>query len=376
MTKMRPMYLSIIKSNLSRAVSIIGDFKLKRFPRIRKFLIVIIVTLFPLLVVLVIYIFIAGPKLPSETDAIIDEVLNRALPEQIVGETGFASSAGLKIWYEGIPPKGTPKGTVLLIMSNGGDGFFWSPSFMQAFVAAGYQLIRYDHRGTGMSDWVEEWDRQNPYSLVDMAGDAVTVLDALEVQEAHLVGVSLGGMVAQEVAINHPDRVASLTLIMASGDVGDPDLPSLSIRYLLESTLKKLPLLKYRIMGGEKNLIKERVAGYISLLGDEELDIQEIAEVILYDRRNRRGMNARAVFQHIMAVTGSGSRYEKLRALDMPTLVIHGKDDQLLPIEHGEKLVDIIPNAKGLWVDDMGHVFPLPKALTKDILSHIGEIDS
>jgi pimeloyl-ACP methyl ester carboxylesterase len=366
------MYLSIIKSNMSRPVSTIGDFKLKRFPRIRKFLIVIIVILFPLLVILVIYIFTAGPKLPSETDAIIDEVLNRELPEQIVGEAGFASSAGLNIWYEGILPKGTPKGTVLLIMSNGGDGFFWPPSFMQAFVAAGYQLIRYDHRGTGMSDWVEEWDRQNPYSLVDMAGDAVTVLDALEVQEAHLVGVSLGGMVAQEVAINHPDRVASLTLIMASGDVGDPDLPSLSTRYLLESILKKLPLLKYRILGGEKNLIKERVAGYISLLDDDGLDIQEIAEVILYDRRNRRGMNARAAFQHIMAVIGSGSRYEKLRALDMPTLVIHGKDDQLLPIEHGEKLVDIIPNAKGLWVDDMGHVFPLPKALTKDILSHIG----
>lgn len=165
---------------------------MKRFSRIRKFLVVVIVVLFPLCLILIIYIFTAGPKLPLETDAIIDEVLNSDLPNVIIGETSFASSDGLNIWHERIAPEGTPNGTVLLIMSLGGDALHWPPTFVQAFVDDGYQVIRYDQRGTGMSDWVKDWNRKNPYSLADMAGDAVAVLDALEVKEAHVVGVSMG----------------------------------------------------------------------------------------------------------------------------------------------------------------------------------------
>lgn len=325
-----------------------------------------------LLAGLVIYAFAAGPKLPPETDEIIASVLNRELPEVIVGKTGFASSGELKIWYEGISPEGSPKGTVLLIMANGGNALDWPPQFVRTFVEAGYQVIRYDQRGTGMSGWVEDWDPKNPYSVADMAGDVVAVLDALEIEKAHIVGFSMGGMIAQEVAIQHPDRVASLTLLMTSGYVGDPDLPGLTSRYFLDYLVRGIPLLKYRIMGGEKNLIKERVAKQISVVGYEGLDIQETAEVVLYDLRKRRGINVQAVFQHQTAVSISGSRYEKLKELNMPTLVIHGTADQFIPVEHGKKLVEIIPNAKGLWLDGVGHIFPVPNmdALMKNIISH------
>lgn len=323
--------------------------------------------------ILLVYVFVSGPKLPPETDAVIDEVLNSELPELIIGKTGFALSDGLNIWYESILPAETPKGTVLLIMGIGGDALFWPPLFMQAFLVAGYQLIRYDHRSTGMSDWIKDWDRKNPYSVVDMAGDAMAVVDANEIEKAHLVGLSMGGMIAQEMAIKHPQRVASLTLMMTSGYIGDPDIPGLTSRYFLESAVKGIPLFKYRLMGGERNLIKERIAKQIVGFGYDGLDIKEMAEVVLYALRKRRGIHLWGALQHQTAVTVSGSRYAGLSRLNISTLVVHGTADQLIPVAHGRKLVEVIPGAKGWWLDGVGHVFPVPdmKALMTKIIAHM-----
>lgn len=329
--------------------------------------------LFILLFGISIYIFAFGPKLPLETQAKIEAVMNDDLPELIQGSSGFASSDGLDIWYESIPPQGVTKGTVLLIMGSGGNALFWPPKFIREFVDSGYRVVRYDHRGAGMSTWINNWDRKNPYSLADMAGDAVAVLDALEMRETHIIGLSMGGMIAQEIAFQYPGRVQSLTLLMTSGYIGDPDLPGLTSRYFIKSMLKGFPLLKYRILGGERNLIKELIAKQISVTGYDELDIREIAELVLYDLRKRRGINLRGALQHQTAVSISGSRYEKLRSLRVPALVIHGTADQMIPIEHGKKLVETIPNAKGLWLDGVGHVFPVPdmRELMKKILSHL-----
>jgi pimeloyl-ACP methyl ester carboxylesterase len=338
-----------------------------------KIMISVIAIVFLLLAGLFIYALASGPKLTPETDRIIDSVLNSELPDMVVGKTGFASSGELKTWYECISPQGLPKGTVLLIMANGGNALDWPPKFVRAFVDAGYQVIRYDQRGTGMSDWVANWDSKNPYSVADMAGDAVAVLDALEIQKAHVVGLSMGGMIAQEVVIQQPDRVASLTLLMTSGYIGDPALPGLTSRYFLDSLVKGVPLLKYRIMGGEKNLIKERIAKQMSVAGYDGLDIKETAQVVLYDLRKRRGVNIQAIFQHQTAVSISGSRYDKLETLSVPTLVIHGTADQFIPVKHGKKLAETIPNAKSIWLDGVGHVFPVPNMdeLIKKIVLHL-----
>jgi hypothetical protein len=258
---------------------------------------ILAITIFLILLIsILIYIYLSGPKLPPETNNIIESVLNTDLPEVISGKTDFASSDGLNIWYECISPEGSPKGTVLLIMGQAGNALDWPPKFVRTFVDSGYQVIRYDQRGTGISDWIEDWDRKNPYSLVDMAGDVVAVLNALNIQKVHIVGLSMGGMIAQEVAINYLDRVASLTLIMTSGYIGDPDIPNLSSRYFFSSILKGIPLLKYSLIGGEKNMIKERIAKTISVVGTEGLDINEIAEVVLYDVRKRRGVNIKQYF--------------------------------------------------------------------------------
>jgi pimeloyl-ACP methyl ester carboxylesterase len=326
-----------------------------------------------LLAGIVAYIFRFGPKLPPEIDAIIDAVMSRELPELIHGQTGFVRSHGLQIWYESIGPQTPPSGTLLLNMSTAGSALEWSPSFTRTFVDAGFRVIRYDHRGTGMSDWVAGWERKHAYAIADMADDALAILDALDVESVHVLGVSLGGMVAQEIALKNPDRVASLTLLMTSGDVGDADIPSLSSRYLLTSLLRSLPLLKYRILGGEKNLIKERVAKFIALVGEDGLDVKEMAEMFLYDLRKRRGLNLGAVFQHLTAAAISGSRHDRLKCLDIPALVVHGTSDPIFPVEHGKKLVETLPNATGLWLDGVAHVWPYPDmpAIMRAILSHL-----
>ena len=326
-----------------------------------------------LLIALLLYIFLAGPKLPASTEAIIDDVLRSDLPELITGQTGYADSNGHAIWYECMLPTGPTKGTVLLLMGIGGSGIFWPPAFLRAFVDAGYRTIRYDHRGTGMSDWVKEWDRRSPYSLRDMAGDAVAVLDALGIESAHLVGLSMGGMIAQEITIHYPERVASLTLMMTSGHVGDPDLPGPSSRFFISNVATGLPLLKYRLIGGEKNLIREPVAKMIAASGVEGYEAREMAEIVLYDLRRRRGINGRAILQHWMAINLSSSRYERLKGVTAPALVIHGTADPLLPSEHGRKLAATIPNAQVLWLPDVGHVFPPPDAerVFDAILTHL-----
>jgi pimeloyl-ACP methyl ester carboxylesterase len=305
----------------------------------------------------IVYIYSSGPTLTKETNQIIENVIKEPLPEVIKGKTGFAKSQGLNIWYESISPKDSLKGAVLLIMGISNDALGWPQKFINKLTDAGYQVIRCDHRGTGMSDWVENWDKNNPYSLSDMADDGIAVLNSLEIQKAHIIGISMGGMIAQELAINHPERVLTLTSIMSSGYIEDPELPKISSSIAWEPIKTAL---KYGIVGGEKNMINLNVASRIILRGnaDYELNIKEISEYVLYNIRKRKGYNSGVSKQHQAAVRLSGSRYAELKLLDIPTLIIHGKLDPFIPIEHGKKCALLISNADSLWLDNMGHDIP------------------
>jgi pimeloyl-ACP methyl ester carboxylesterase len=326
-----------------------------------------------ILAALALYIFSGGTKLSSTAESIIDEVLRDDLPELVQGQSGFAISGEVKIWYECIAPPGENKGTVMLFSAMGGDGLFWPLAFVRSFLDAGYAVIRYDHRGTGMSDWIEGWDNKNPYTLVDMAGDAAAVLDALSVGRAHLVGLSLGGMVAQELAIHYPGRAASLTLMMTSAYAPDPDIPGLTTRTVLRYAMRGLPLLRYRILGGERNLIRERIAKMQQMVGPGDWDVGEMATMVLYDLRKRCGVNLRAVLQHQAAVSVTPPRFDALSRLKVPALIIHGTEDDIIPVEHGKKLATAIPGARTIWLEGVGHVFPPPglPELTVEIIAHI-----
>ncbi len=319
-----------------------------------------------------IYLYNTGPILPLETKAIIAKVINEPLPEVIQGQQGFANSQGVKIWYENQIPTDSTKGTILLIMGISNDALGWPPTFLKALVEAGYQVIRYDHRGTGLSDWMENWEADNPYTLADMAKDGVAILDQLGIEKAHVLGVSMGGMIAQEMVINHPNRVNSLISIMSSGDIFDAELPAISGETAIE--LIKAAV-KYGIVGGETNLIKLHIASRIILMGtaQQTLNIQEIATNVLYNIRHRKGYNASVSKQHQGAVSNSKSRYTALQKLKIPALIIHGKADPFIPFAHGQKLIKTIPHADSLWLDNMGHDIPenLMDSITDKIIRHL-----
>lgn len=303
------------------------------------------------------YIYTSGSELPANTDDIIENVCTNPLPELIKGQSGFANAQGVNIWYENIMPQDTPKGVVLLIMGISNDALGWPPQFIQSFINSGYQVIRYDHRGTGLSDWLDNWNAENPYTLTDMANDGIAILDKLGIQKANIIGVSMGGMIAQELAIHHSDRVASLTSIMSSGNVFDDKLPPISSAVAYD--LIKVAI-KYSVIGTERNMIKLHLASRMILMGtaNHNLNTKAIAEQVLYNIRQRKGYNANVSKQHQSAVTQSGSRYEELKNLTMPTLIIHGESDPFIPIEHGKRCAALIPSADTLWIENMGHDIP------------------
>ena len=300
------------------------------------------------------------PHLPPGTERTIARIRARPVTGVVTGESGYAQSGGVRIWYESIPPVGAGKGVVLLNIALGVGSLFWPPAFLRALSAAGYRVIRYDQRGTGASSWMTGWSRKQPYSLIEMAGDAIAVLDELGVDRAHVLGLSLGGFIAQEVAIEYPERVRSLTLMSTSADPTDTSMPGPRTWPLIRSAIGGLPLLRYRLLGGETNLVKEMLAGLVAQGGDEPVDVEEWTRIVLYDLRERNGLNLRALRQHQAAVAVTRSRYPLLGAITVPTLVIHGTADAFLPIAHGHRLAAAIPSACGLWLEDAGHPFPYP----------------
>jgi len=305
------------------------------------------------------YIFInTGIKLPQETDALIEEVLQAGeLPDLVSGDTGFAENDGVKIWYEKMTPKDSTKGTILLVMGHSSSAMIWSEVFTQPLLNADYQIIRYDNRGVGESDWMTNWDKENPYTLEDMAKDGIAVLDAAGVEKAHIIGASMGGMIVQRMALSHTERVQTLTSIMSSGYMDDPEMPALNTGKILD--FGRLTL---------RHLMSESEAGRMKfMVGIQQLfkgngpynhPIKKSAQRTLYEIRKRKGMNPNVGDQHTAAISASGSRLAELPNIKMPTLIIHGKSDPLVRFEHCEKYAPLIPHAKKLFIDGMGHDLP------------------
>ncbi|MEM6321253.1 MAG: alpha/beta hydrolase [Bacteroidota bacterium] len=307
----------------------------------------------------------SGMELPPETDAVVEKVMAmETLPELVTGESGYAENEGVKIWYEKKTPIDSMRGTILLIMGHSSTGLIWSNDFCQPFLDAGYQVIRYDNRGVGNSDWIDNWDEDNPYDLEDMAKDGMAVLDAVGVEKAHIVGASMGGMIAQRVAISHADRVASLTSIMSSGYMFDPEMPQADPKDMQDFI--KLGL-KYLIPPTEEGAIRFSI-GIPELLrgsGDYVNEYEKTAIRTLYELRKRKGFNPSVGDHHTAAIQASGSRLDELGQIKVPTLIIHGKSDPLVLFEHCQKYAPLIPQAKKLYIDGMGH--DLPKAYYSQI---------
>jgi pimeloyl-ACP methyl ester carboxylesterase len=316
---------------------------------------------------------VCAPRLPPGAGRTIARLRSGTVTGVVTGQSGFARSGAVRIWFEALPPVGAERGVVLLNIALGASSLYWPPAFLRALSAAGYRVVRYDQRGTGASSRMPDWTSRHPYSLIEMAGDAVAVLDELRIDRAHVIGLSLGGFIAQEIAIGYHDRVQSLTLMSTSADPTDSTMPGPDFWALILSAIAGLPLLRYRLLGGEANLVKEVIAGLVAQRGADPVDVEEWTKIVLYDRRERGGFALPVLRQHQVAVTVTRSRYPLVEAITAPTLVVHGERDHFLPIEHGRQLVAAIPSASGLWLKDAGHPFPYPDmvTVTRAITSHL-----
>jgi pimeloyl-ACP methyl ester carboxylesterase len=273
----------------------------------------------------------------------------------------FADLGEITLCYETFGDAADP--TLLLVMGLGAQMIAWDTELCEQIAARGFRVVRFDNRDAGLSTFLPEpvdvFQIMQalgggelpavPYLLVDMARDAVGLLDHLGVAKAHVVGASLGGMIAQTIAIEHPERVASLTSVMST--TGDPDvgMPSAeAIAALLEpppTTLEGL---------ADRRVSSAYIWGSVGLFDEDELRAEAATS---WARQN----DPFGVARQLAAILASGSRSDALRTLDISTLVIHGTIDNLVAPSGGERTAEVVPDAKLLMMDGMGH--DLPRAL-------------
>jgi pimeloyl-ACP methyl ester carboxylesterase len=271
----------------------------------------------------------------------------------------------IEITYDSFGKQSDPP--MLLIMGLSMQMIGWDELFCEELAKRGYWVIRFDNRDVGLSTKFDEAgipdlmelmmkvqqgeSIEAPYTLSDMAADAVGLLDVLKIHTAHIVGASMGGMIGQTIAINYPERVKTLTSIMSS--TGNPELPepepeALSIHITTPSSERaeniEQSVEAWRVLNGPK----------FSL--DEDLIRERAGRA--FDRCYYPAGSARQT----SAILASGSRKEDLRNVKAPTLVIHGDADPLVPIEGGKDTASSITGAELMIIEGMGHSIPVEVA--------------
>ncbi|MGH9101518.1 MAG: alpha/beta fold hydrolase [Acidimicrobiales bacterium] len=270
----------------------------------------------------------------------------------------LAVTAGIELCYEEIGDPDAP--VLLLVMGLGGQLTGWDEGLCRRLASRGFRVVRYDNRDVGLSTHLDEpvpdlaavvgGDRsQLRYGLEDMADDAAALLDHLGAQRAHVVGMSMGGMIAQLVALRHAGRVASLCSIMSTtGDpsVGQPSAEAVGV--LLR------PAAPDRDAAMEAAVAGRRVTGSPGFELDEARVRARAA--VAYDRSSDPGGSTR----HLAAILCAADRTEALRRLGVPTLVVHGDSDPLIHCSGGVATAEAVPGARLVLVPGMGHDLPEP----------------
>ena len=268
-----------------------------------------------------------------------------------------ATANGIELEYQEFGDSQAPP--LLLIAGLGAQMLSWDDEFCKLLASRGFRVIRFDNRDVGLSTWMD--DGTGEYSLDDMAADAAALLDARGIPAAHIVGASMGGFIAQLVALNHPDHVLSLTSIM-SGPNGDEQ-----VRPTEEGTAV--------LMVPPPETREERIAVGLwakqKLMGpddpfDREYEERRITAAI------DRAYHPAGFVRQLQAIMAARGRLARLAHLNIPALVIHGDADILVPVDNGRNVAAAIPGARLLEIKGMGH--DIPKRVWPQVADAIAEL--
>lgn len=295
--------------------------------------------------------------------------------------TRFVEANGIQIAYSETGPSDGP--VILLIMGLGMQLIAWPEEFCAALAAQGFRVVRFDNRDVGESAKITSARSRvtaatlvravaglpvkAPYTLADMASDAIGLMDGLDIERAHIVGASMGGMIAQIIAAEYPDRAASLVSIMSSS--GNPSLPRPTAK-VQRALFRPRPRLDHeRAIRQGMNIHR--------LIGSPGYPTAEMELRAKVERSIDRCYYPAGFSRHLVAVLASGSRVALLKRISTPTLVLHGADDPLVPLAAGKDTAACIPSARLRVIPGMGHDLPsqLIPLLVEEIAAHCIEAE-
>lgn len=283
------------------------------------------------------------------------------------------SANGIRIAYEEFgDPGATP---MLLVMGLGAQMILWREDFCETLAGRGYRVIRFDNRDVGESTWMDDLGMPDvlavlgavaarepvaaPYLLRDMAADAAGLLAALEIERAHVVGASMGGMIAQLVAATYPQRTRSLVSIMStSGRLGLP-----------MGKPEAVAMLSAQPEGTEREQLVAHGMKLRSVISGPGYPTDPAAMRALVERNIDRRYYPPGAARHYLAIMASGPRVDLLKTVKVPTLVLHGEDDPLLPVECGRDVAALVPGAKIETFPGWGH--DVPEAIVPKLVGSI-----
>ena len=281
---------------------------------------------------------------------------------------------GIELCYES---HGNPEHeTILLVMGLGAQLSHWPIEFVEALAAKGYHVVRYDNRDIGLSQKMGDarapsigwqvlrkrigWPMSVPYTLRDMAEDGMALLDALEIPRAHVVGASMGGMIAQLMAVHHPDRLLSLTSVMST--TGNPKLP--------QAEKSAISALTAPLASLDEDVVVEHglnIARNITGPGFPADPVRQRERVLA---NVQRSVYPPGLPRQLAAIIDDGDRRTRLSQITTPTLVLHGEDDPLVKLAAGKDTARHIPGAKLVTIPGWGH--DLPMELVDRLADEIG----
>ncbi len=279
-----------------------------------------------------------------------------------------ASCGDVELAYETFGVAGNPP--LVLVMGLATQMLGWPDEFCETLADGGFHVVRFDNRDIGLSTHLDEAGMPDlsplfagqpitsaPYSLADMADDTIRLVDAIGLGRVHLVGASMGGMIAQEVALRHPERLLSLTSIMSttSPSVGPPTPAASAALFSPPATTE--------------SEAAERAIAVYRVIGSPGHPLDEVALSARAQESFRRANDPAGVARQLAAIHASGDRTERLRRLGVPTLVLHGEDDPLVQVDGGRATAAAVPGARLVTWPGMGH--DLPRGMWPHIIGEI-----